>query len=173
VEIAKEIFLVTVPALFVLLTAWLILRKTLESDRDKRRQEIILQNARTITPVRLQAYERLTLLLERISMESLVMRNYKPGMDSKQLHTELLNSIRSEYDHNLSQQIYITPAAWEVIKTAKTNTIRFINTSTEKIPPNASGADLSRFLLESVSELDKEPAQVAIECLKKEVSSVM
>lgn len=172
-EIVKEILLVTLPALFVLLTAWIILRKTVESDRDKRRQEIILQNARTITPVRLQAYERLTLLLERISMESLVMRTYKPGMDSKQLHAELLNSIRSEYDHNLSQQIYITPAAWEVIKTAKTNTIRFINTSTEKIPPNASGADLSRFLLESVSELEKEPAQVAVDYLKKEVSSVM
>lgn len=172
-ETAKELLLVTIPALMVLITAWLVLKKSIENDRDRRRQEIILQNARTITPIRLQAYERLTLLLERITIESLIMRIYKQGMDSRQLHTSLLNTIRSEYDHNLSQQVYITPQAWEVIKTAKTNTIKFLNTSIEKIPPTASGADLSKYLLESVMELEKEPAQVAIEFLKKEAGSMM
>ncbi|TFH33946.1 MAG: hypothetical protein E4G95_08970 [Bacteroidia bacterium] len=172
-EIVKDLLLVTIPALLVLITAWLVLRKSFDNDRDRRRQEIILQNARTITPIRLQAYERLTMFLERISVESLIMRVYKQGMESRQLHTELLSTVRSEYDHNLSQQIYISPQSWEVLKTAKTNTIKLINTGAEKIPPTASGADLSRFLLESVMELDKEPTQVAIEMIKKEVASIM
>jgi len=172
-EIVKEILLVTLPALLVLITAWLILKKSIDNDRDRRRQEIVLQNTRTITPIRLQAYERLTLFLERISIESLVMRIYKQGMDSRQLHTELLSTIRSEYDHNLSQQIYVSPQVWEVLKTAKSNTIKLINTGVEKIPPTASGSDLSRFLLESVMELDREPTQVAIEMIKKEVAGIM
>jgi hypothetical protein len=172
-ESVKDILLVTLPSLMVLLSAWIVLRKSIENDRDRRRQEIILQNARTITPIRLQAYERLTLFLERISIESLVMRVYKQGMDSRQLHTELLSTIRSEYDHNLSQQIYVSPQTWEVLKTARSNTIKLINTGVEKIPPTASGSDLSRYLLESVMELDREPTQVAIEMIKKEVGSIM
>ena len=169
----KDILLVTIPALLVLLTAYLLIRKTIENDREKRRHEIILQNSRTITPVRLQAYERLTLFLERISMESLIMRTHKQGMDARKLHTALLTTIRSEYDHNLAQQIYISPQAWEVIKSARTNTIKLINTIVEKIPPTASSSDLSRNLLEAVIDMDQEPAKVALDFLKKEISTML
>jgi len=172
-EMVKDILLVTIPALLVLLTAYLLIRKTIENDREKRRHEIILQNSRTITPVRLQAYERLTLFLERISMESLIMRTHKQGMDARKLHTALLTTIRSEYDHNLAQQIYISPQAWEVIKSARTNTIKLINTIVEKIPPTASSSDLSRNLLEAVMDMDQEPAKVALDFLKKEISTML
>ncbi len=172
-EILKEVLFVTIPALLVLLTAYLLIRKTIENDREKRRHEIILQNSRTITPVRLQAYERLTLFLERISLESLIMRNHKHGMDAKNLQSSMLSSIRSEYDHNLAQQIYITPQAWEVIKSARSNTIKLINTVSEKIPSTASGSDLSKNLLEAVMEMDQEPARVALDFLKAEISRML
>lgn len=172
-EIVKDILLVTIPALLVLLTAYFLIRKTVENDREKRRHEIILQNSRTITPVRLQAYERLTLFLERISMESLIMRTHKQEMNAKKLQSALLSTIRSEYDHNLAQQIYVSPQAWEVIKSARSNTIKLINTVTEKIPPTASSSDLSRNLLETVMEMDQEPARVALDFLKKEISSML
>jgi len=172
-DIVKELLFVTIPALLVLLTAYLLIRKTIENDREKRRQEIILQNSRTITPVRLQAYERLTLLLERIAMESLIMRANKQGMDSKTLHRTLLTTIRSEYDHNLAQQIYVSPQAWEVIKSARSNTIKLINTVAEKIPPTASGSDLAKNLLEAVMEMDQEPAKVALDFLKNEISRMI
>lgn len=172
-EILKDILLVTIPALLVLLTAYFLIRKTVENDREKRRHEIILQNSRTITPVRLQAYERLTLFLERISMESLIMRTHKQEMNAKKLQSTLLATIRSEYDHNLAQQIYVSPQAWEVIKSARSNTIKLINTVTEKIPPTASSSDLSRNLLETVMEMDQEPARVALDFLKKEISSML
>ncbi len=172
-EITKDILLVTIPAMLVLLTAYLLLRKTIENDREKRRHEIILQNSRTITPIRLQAYERLTLFLERISMESLIMRTHNQDMDARKLHTALLTTIRSEYDHNLAQQIYVSPQAWEVIKSARSNTIKLINTIVEKIPPTASSSDLSRNLLEAVMEMDQEPAKVALDFLKKEISTML
>ncbi|MCF8222052.1 MAG: hypothetical protein K9J25_02815 [Bacteroidales bacterium] len=172
-EIVKEILFVTIPALLVLLTAYLLIRKTIENDREKRRHEVILESSKTITPVRLQAYERLTLFLERISIESLIMRTNKKGMDARTLHSALLSTIRSEYDHNLAQQIYVSPQAWEVIKIARSNTIKLINTIAEKIPPTATGADFSKNLLEAVMDMDEEPAKIALEFLKKEISRMI
>lgn len=172
-EIIKEILFVTIPALLVLLTAYLLIRKTIENDREKRRHEIILQNSSTITPVRLQAYERLTLFLERISVESLIMRTHKQGMNAKQLQSTMLHTIRSEYDHNLAQQIYISPQAWEVIKSARSNTIKLINTVAERIPSTASSSDLSKNLLEAVMDMDQEPARVALEFLKAEIAKML
>ena len=58
-------------------------------------------------------------------------------MSAAQLHSLLLNNIRSEFEHNLSQQIYMTQQAWEVVKNARSNTIKIINTEFEKAPENS------------------------------------
>ena len=172
-DIAKEIILVTVPALLVLIAAYFSIKQAFKNEQDKRRNELALANSKTITPIRLQAYERLTLFLERISIESLIMRTNKVKITSKELQSAMLATIRAEFDHNLSQQIYLSPQAWEVIKNARMNTIKLINTSAEKLPPKAGGTDLSKYLLEAVMEMDKEPTRVALDYLKSEVSRMM
>lgn len=172
-DIAKDIILVTIPALLVLITAYFSIKQSFKNEQDKRRNELALANSKTITPIRLQAYERLTLFLERISIEALIMRTNKAKITSSTLQTTILATIRAEFDHNLSQQIYVSPQAWEVLKNAKTNTIKLINTSAEKLPPKAAGTDLSKFLLEALMEIDKEPTRVAIDYLKSEVSRMM
>jgi hypothetical protein len=168
-EILADILKITIPATLVLLTAWILLRNMIRNDQDKRRQEIILQGARSVTPLKLQAYERIVLFLERISMESLLVRVNTPEMSASALHTALLTTIRSEFEHNLSQQIYMSPQAWEVVKNARSNTIKIINGEVEKLPPSATGIDLSRQLLNRIMELDKEPTRVAIDYIKNEV----
>jgi hypothetical protein len=145
----------------------------ISNDQDKRRQEIIMQNSRTILPIRLQAYERIVLFLERISLESLLIRTNTPGMSAGQLHSALLNAIRSEFEHNLSQQIYMSQQAWEVVKNARSNTIKIINTEFENTVNTASGLDFSKQLLERVMELDKEPTKTAVEYIKNEVARIM
>jgi len=172
-DVLLDILQIAIPSLLVFLTAWLLLRNMIRNDQDKRRQELILQNSRTITPIRLQAYERVVLFLERISLESLLVRTNSPGMSASQLHTALLNSIRSEFEHNLSQQIYMTQQAWEVVKNARSFTIKLLNTEYEKVPDTATGLELSRKLLEKVMELEKEPTRTAIEYIKNEVSRMM
>ena len=151
-ETVKDIILVSIPALLVLIASYSVIRQAFKNEQDKRRNELALANSKTITPVRLQAYERLTLFLERISIESLIMRTNKTGMDTKALQSAMLSTIRAEFDHNLSQQIYVSPQAWEVLKNAKTNTIKLINTSSEKLPPKSSGTDFSRYLLEALGD---------------------
>ena len=172
-EVLLDILQITVPSLLVFLTAWFLLRNMIRNDQDKRRQELILQNSRAIIPIRLQAYERVVLFLERISLESLLVRINTPGMLAAQLHSALLNTIRSEFEHNLSQQIYMSQQAWEVVKNARSNTLKLINTEFEKAPETATGLEFSRRLLEKVMEIEKEPTKTAVEYIKNEVARMM
>jgi hypothetical protein len=172
-ETFADILKITIPSLIVFFTAFIILRNMIKNDQDKRRQEMILQNSRTVTPIKLQAYERIVLFLERISLESLLVRISPHEMTAKQLHLALLNSIRSEYEHNLSQQIYMSPQAWEVVRGARSNMIKIINTEVEKLPPDSNGMTLSARLLEKIMELDKEPTRAAIDYVKNEVARMI
>lgn len=172
-EIITDILKITIPALIVFLTAWILLRNMIRNDQDRRRQEIILQGARTVTPIKLQAYERIVLFLERISLESLLVRVSSPDMTVSQLQSALLTTIRSEFEHNLSQQIYMSPQAWEVVKNARSNTIKMINSEAEKMKGDAPGIDLSRQLLAKLMDLEKEPTRAAIDYIKNEVTMMI
>jgi hypothetical protein len=168
-----DILKITIPALIVFLTAWILLRNMIRNDQNKRRHEIIMLNSKTVIPIRLQAYERIVLFLERTSFESLLIRTNSPGMTARELHSALLNTIRSEFEHNLSQQIYMSQQAWEVVKNAKSNTVKIINTEFENTPNTASGLEFSQKLLEKVMNLEKEPTKTAVEYIKNEVGQLM
>lgn len=172
-EIVAEILKITIPGLLVMLTAWFVLRNLIRNDQEKRRQEIILQTSKTVTPIKLQAYERIVLFLERISLESMIIRVSNPEMTATQLHTVLLNTIRSEFEHNLSQQIYMSPQAWEVVKNARSNMIKIINSEAEKMPANSTGLAFSRQLLQNVMNMEKEPTRVAIDYIKGEIGRMI
>lgn len=172
-EDVYDILKITIPSVLVIIAAVIILRSMLKNEQEKRRQELILQNSKTILPIRLQAYERIVLLLERISLESLLVRVSTSEMNASQLHSALLSTIRSEFEHNLSQQIYMSPQAWEIVRNARTGMIKLINTEIEKISPDAPGMAFSKKLLEKIMEMEKEPTRVALEYIKAEISRVL
>lgn len=167
-----EILKYTLPALIVLITSYLLIKIMIKNDGDRRKKEIILQNQKTITPLRLQAYERAILLLERISADSLILRVNKQGMNAQKLQQEMLSAIRAEFEHNLSQQIYMSPQVWEVIKNAKINTVKLINTTASGVKPDSPSIEFSTRLLEKVMEMEKSPTQVAIEYIKQEFNAL-
>jgi hypothetical protein len=172
-EILADILKITLPALIVFLTAWLVLQNMIRNDQDKRKQELILQNSRTVTPIKLQAYERIVLFLERISLESLLLRVSVQDMTAQQLHSAMLNAIRSEFEHNLSQQIYMSQQAWEVVRNARSNMIKIINSEAEKLPADSSAMTLSKKLLEKIIELEQEPTRAAIDFVKAEIGRMI
>ena len=172
-EAFTDILKITIPALIVFFTAWVLLRNMIRNDQDKRRQELILQNSRTVTPIKLQAYERIVLFLERISLESLLIRVSSSDMTASQLHSTLLNTIRSEFEHNLSQQIYMSQQAWEIVRNARSNTIKIINNEADKMAAGSSGMAFSKQLLERIMELDTEPTRAAIDYIKGEISRMI
>ncbi|MGF1585432.1 MAG: hypothetical protein ACFCUM_08935 [Bacteroidales bacterium] len=167
-----EILKYTLPALIVFLTAYLLISKFLRNEQKIKRIDLLFKNQQFILPVRMQAYERLVLFLERISPESLIMRLNRQGMTSQELHSELLTSIRAEFEHNLSQQIYVSRESWEVIKNARANLVNIINTAAQNTEPGSSSMKLSQTILETIIENEKSPTDVAIDFIKKEIKDL-
>ena len=168
-DILLELLKYTVPALVVFVTAFIMFRGFLRQEEIRLQQQVSDRNRKTVLPIRLQAYERLALLLERISPESLLMRVNKPGMTAKQLHTELLGSIRAEFDHNVSQQVYISNEAWDLINSARGKVIHLINAAADKVKDQATALTLSQQIFEQAMELKTQPTREALEFLKKEM----
>jgi hypothetical protein len=102
-----------------------------------------------------------------------LFRSSTPDMKATQLHSAMLNAIRSEFEHNLSQQIYMSQQAWEVVRNARSNMIKIINSEVEKLIPDSSAMTLSKLLLEKIMDLDKEPTRVAIDFVKAEIGKMM
>lgn len=121
-----------------------------------------------VTPIKLQAYERMALFLERISPESLVLRCYQPGMDTKLLQGVMTKTIRDEWEHNLSQQVYISSEAWNRIRRAKDEMVGVINSAAITIPDDADPARLASTIFATVAE-GKLPTTPALEFLKQEM----
>jgi hypothetical protein len=167
-----EILKIVLPALVVFLTAYFLFRDMLENAQKQRDFEFRISNMGKITPVRLQAYERFTLLLERISPQSLLIRLNPQDMMVGKYHQELLNSIRQEFDHNLSQQIYISPILWETIRGAREKLIGIINKSSEEIEDNAPALSLSKKIFDNYLSEDNDPVAIALNELKKEVAKL-
>ncbi len=163
--------MIAVPSIVVFLTAYLILKNFTDKELYKKRYEIKMKNQSLITPIRLQAYERITLFLERIEANSLIMRIQTPTMTVKQLHAELLSNIRVEFEHNLSQQIYISQPAWEVVKSAKENTVKIINSAMDEVKPDDKAMELSKVIFSKIIEAGKSPTRIAVEFIKKEVAN--
>jgi len=167
-----EILKYVLPALVVFATTFYMVRKYFEGEEKKRRHQLFLNNQNMITPLRLQAYERTILFLERISPENLIMRVNKSGFTCQQLQAEMLQSIRSEFEHNLSQQIYISHGAWEMLKIARGRTIQLINIMAEKVGKDVPSINLSKAILESMVDEEKIPAADAIAFIKKEIAQL-
>jgi hypothetical protein len=168
-----ELLKYIIPSLIVFATTWLLIWYFFRVYDKQRRVELALKGHEITLPLRLQAYERITLFLERISVDSLLTRVNQPGMNSRQLHNELLSSIRSEFEHNLSQQVYMSNRAWEMVKNARAQMIKIINASAEKTDPGTPALELSKNIIDRISDFDKTPTQAAIEFLKKEVQEIL
>jgi hypothetical protein len=168
-DIVLEIVKYTLPALIVFLTAFVLIRGFIRAEEQRREKEISESSQKTVLPIRLQAYERLALLLERISPESLVMRVNQPGMTARQLQNELIASIRAEFEHNLSQQVYVSNEGWELIRTARSNVINLVNAAADQVREDATALTLSQKIFEQVMQLKSPPVQEALEFLKAEI----
>lgn len=168
-----DLLFAILPALVVFATAFFAIRQFLARDLVQRQTERLSDlkkdDRKHTLPLRLQAYERLTLFLERISPGGLVMRVHKSNMTSRTLHLELLATIREEFEHNVTQQIYVSEKAWQQVRMAKEETTRIINIAMEQTGEGRSGSDLSQHIFETASRLTHLPTQLALLSLKEEV----
>lgn len=166
------LLLVAIPTIIVFLSSFFSFKKIIDSEHNRHKQEILLNNQKLIVPIRLRAYERLILFLERVSPENLIVRVSQPQMKAKELEKALTDTIRAEFDHNLSQQLYVSSEVWEAVKSARLNMINIITSAMDEISPDSPGIILSRKILVKLVEHEVNPVTPAIDFLKKEVNMI-
>lgn len=172
-NVLADILKITIPALAVLGAAYFLVKRFLDNEQKRREHELRTSTQAIMTPLRIQAYERVIIFLERINPNSLVVRVNKNNMTARQLHLDLVSTIKSEYEHNLSQQIYISEGSWQFVKTAKEEIIQLINISSSKVASDANSSELAIMILNITANLDKKmPSDAAIEYIKKEIARI-
>jgi hypothetical protein len=164
-----EFVKILVPASIILYAAYLLVRSFIMKEVELKRLEVRGKAIETVLPNRLQAYERMVLFLERMSPQNLLVRLNVNGMPAREFHQLLLTEIRNEYNHNVSQQVYISENAWNLIKNAKEDLIVSINEAAGEMLPEATSLDLSKRIFEKSINKQVDPLNHALSELKKEV----
>ena len=124
--------------------------------------------------LRLQAYERLTLLAERISLNNLISRLPHAGVTAKQMQHALVDAIKTEYEYNISQQVYVSPEAWRAVHNLKEQNIYIVNQLTATLPFQASAMDLNKQVIDYLMSNPKASLHVIVlEALNFEAKKIM
>lgn len=120
-------------------------------------------------PLRLQAYERIILFIERINPENMIVRLNAPQYTAADLHSILIMEIRHEYEHNLTQQVYVSSRAWSVVKRVKDDTVNMIASAYRSLPENATGLDLGKTIMVQLGQAEDNPYVIGCDLVRKEV----
>jgi hypothetical protein len=163
--------ILTVLLLGALVTFGVYLTITTVADKifQKQKWEIRTKNIEITLPLRLQAYERMCLFLERITPSNLLLRLAPSAMSSLELQQILLQEIRDEYNHNVAQQLYMSTRAWEQITNAMNETVAAINQSASEVSAEAAPSDLAKKIFSHVIEKEVQPSAHALKVLKEEI----
>ncbi|MCS6973963.1 MAG: hypothetical protein N2044_10915 [Cyclobacteriaceae bacterium] len=163
-----ELLKILIPAALVVYAAYLLVRSFIVRDLELKRMEVRNKSIETVLPLRLQAYERMTLFLERIHPHNLLVRVNPGNIPARDFQQLLLSEIRNEYNHNVSQQVFMSSQVWELIRNAKEDLVLTINEAAAELNGEATSLDLSRKIFERY--LAKPDAiQHAIEQVKQEI----
>ena len=163
-----DIIKYTLPSLIVLGVAYFVIKGFFNKEIALKQEELNKKAVEHYLPLRVQAYERSILYLERIDPNNLIMRTHKPGMSAKYLHAELLKTIREEYAHNMAQQVHVSIKGWAALKQAKEETVKILNMAQNSMSDTANALELSSVIFEILAKLDKHPIEVAINVLKRD-----
>lgn len=158
---------------------WLIQYSQFRNEEKKRMWELKRESQKTISPIRLRAYERLTLLLERTKPEHMIMELRQNQPDAfttwtvMQMQQYLLQTIRAEFDHNQSQQVYVSEEVWDLIINARDQLGAFVIAMAAQLPKNANAQVYATTLLTAFNSNGLTPSDKALEELKNEAKSLM
>lgn len=137
--------------------------------RNGSKYELKVQALKIIMPLKVQAYERFLLYLERVQLPQLVKRVYVPGIEKGQFHLQLLQNVREEFEHNLAQQLYVSNSTWNAVFNAKEELVNQINTTFERLKDEE---DVS-IIAQSLVALPNPVVEQAISVLKHDFERLL
>jgi len=171
-NILLDILKLTIAGVGVVWVAFYLIKPYL--DKNERLQVLELKKSadNQTLPLRLQAYERVTLLVERINPSSLLVRLNGAAYSAAELHHLAIQEVNNEYQHNITQQVYVSSRAWAVVRRLKDDTVGLLNNTARSLPENATGLDFSRALLTHLSQVEDNPYDIAGGLIHKDLEEL-
>ena len=171
-EIILDFGKILLPAALVLYAMYLTMKSILAKEVVKANMVYKIENSKLVLPNRLQAFERMCLFLERLPPGNLVLRLNTGKMTARELQQLMILEIREEFNHNLSQQIYMSDKAWNLIKNTVEDVIALINTSAEKLDAEAKSVELAKLIFNEIEKREVDPVAVTLSEVKAEIRDI-
>lgn len=169
-----EILKYTLPALIVLICTSVIVKRFLVNETERKRLAIFQEGLGKTMMLRLQAYERLSIFTERIHPRSLISRLYDTDLTNQQFHLILIQNIQQEFEHNLSQQIYVSNQVWKTVATVKEQEMAMINNIGGSVNPNGPAREMVNKIMDYLQHEDTiMPVSIALEMINNEAKMVL
>lgn len=160
----------TIPSVVVLVAVYLMFKQYFQHQLQTNVLQTKREKSQITLPLRLQAYERLIMLCERIDLPDLVLRLKTPGTPAGALKAALLLAIQQEYEHNVTQQLYVSDELWNIFLVAKNKTMDLIMIAGEGLDENAGADEYAQNLIKLASAESSLPSQIAKRAVKTESS---
>lgn len=168
-EIVTDLLKIILPSALVLYAMYLTVTAFLKKQLTEKEVELQRKNVEIALPIRLQAYERMCLFLERITPNNLLIRTNGVATQAIEFQQILLHEVREEFNHNLSQQVYMSNDAWEHVRSAQQEVITLINQAAAEVKPDAVPIDLSKKIFEKIVQENRNPTALALKFVKDEI----
>lgn len=172
-EVVLEIIKLTIPALIVFFTVQALLKQFLIGQQQLRMLELRKDQQGDTLPLRMQAYERLSLFCERISIPNLLLRLRKEGMTAAQLRLNMMLAVQQEYEHNITQQVYVSDQLWQILYVARDDAIKTINLAAEIVDPKADAKELAETIFAILEKRGTTGLETALLAIKKEAALLL
>lgn len=171
-QILTDIVILFAGIFLALMAVYYILKNDIQRFFDLKNIELNKESRAHLLPLRLQAHERLIIFTDRINPANLLVRLHQQGIGIGTLQAGILNEVRSEYQHNITQQLYVDSVTWNVVRKLKDDTIAMINNAVQGLPADANGIELSKAILQHMASIDENPYDLTIELIKKDIQKL-
>lgn len=168
-EIVIQDVQLAVMFVFFIAIAWLLAE--FKGMKDEMRERFGINNE--TLKLQLQAYERLSVFAERASLKNLVARTPFATLNVVDYQLTLLDTLKTEYEYNVSQQVYVSADMWKAVGNLKDQNIFIINQIAAMLPPNTAAIELSKRLLEYSSNKDAELNVIVLDALQFEAKKLL
>jgi hypothetical protein len=155
-----------------LIAFYYIVKDDIKRYFDIKNIELNRESKAQLFPLRLQAHERLIIFVDRINPANLLIRVHQQGIELATLQAGILNEVKSEYQHNITQQLYIDSVTWSVVRKLKDDTIAMINNAVQGLPKQSNGIELSKTILQHMATISENPYDLTIELIKKDIQKM-
>ncbi|WP_443945946.1 hypothetical protein ACJVDH_02220 [Pedobacter sp. AW1-32] len=171
-QVITEVVILFLGLFAALIAIYFVINKDLQHFFSLRKLEFLNQNKKELLPLRLQAHERLILFIDRLNPANLLLRLHQQGIKLSVLQAAVIQEIRTEYQHNITQQLYVGSETWAVVRKLKEDTIAMVNNAAQSLPAEANGVDLSKLILQHMASINDNPYDLTMELVKKDIQAL-